>query len=37
MNFITFCFINYTVGAAGCSWEQFPGGLGWDFGELGES
>ena len=25
------------MGAAGCSWEQFSIGLGWDFGELGES
>ncbi len=24
-------------GATGCSWEQFPGGLGGNFGELGES
>jgi len=25
------------VGATGYSWEQFPGGLDGDFGELGES
>ena len=24
------------VGATGCSWEQFPGNLGGNFGELGE-
>ena len=27
----------FFVGATGCSPEQFPGGLGGDFGELGES
>jgi len=37
MNFITFYFINHTVGAEGYSWEQFPSGLGGNFGKLGES
>ncbi len=34
---LVICYKLQNVGAAGCSWEQFPGGLGGYFGKLGES